>query len=66
MNEQKLLGLFINCVEAQDRMIHKTAAFTNGLSFPDILNFVNSTELPEDLRHRFYKRLKKRLFEAIS
>ncbi len=45
-----------------DRIVRGIDSFTNGLSYPDLDKFINQTELPEDVKNRYFKRLKYRLF----
>ncbi len=45
----------------RDRVIGQITNFTNGLSYPNLDKFINPSELPEDLKHRYFKRLRKRL-----
>ena len=44
-----------------DRVIGQITSFTNGLSYPDLDKIIKPSELPEDLEHRYFKRLRKRL-----
>lgn len=49
-----------------DRITNETFDFTNALSFPELDKFSNQTELPEDLRNRYFKRIHRRLIAAFS
>lgn len=43
------------------RITDRISNYTNGLSYPDLDQFLNESELPEDLKKRYFKRIKKRL-----
>jgi SAM-dependent methyltransferase len=46
-----------------DRITSKFTKQTNALRHPDLDQFLNRTELPEDLENRYFKRLKNRFFQ---
>lgn len=58
IKDESQAGMFPN------RIIGQRTDYQNGISYPEISTILNHAELPEDLRHRFFKRLKKRLFPS--
>jgi len=46
-----------------DRITSRFAKYSNALRHPELDQFSNRTELPEDLENRYFKRLKNRFFQ---